>query len=233
LGPTPTTTIPDSSSKKKKEVCFQAPSPRPSPFIRKRKSSFQLIFSPYRKTYTGEYEGFFIDVPNEILELIFFFFDSDRDLLSVGCVSKRWNFYANSTSLWQSLYLLHWDTPDIHLKSSKNWKHLFMKKNSEFLMSQISLNRSYGYARRKNVVRTDHLITDLPRETWRPEKRSLNHNDHGHQKKSLINRKKKKRQEIKDEIIEDFLEERKQFFDSFCATSLATTPMKHELVGRR
>jgi len=40
--------------------------------------------------------------------------------------------------------------------------------------------------------------------------------------------KKKKRQEIKDEIIEDFLEERKQFFDSFCATSLATTPMKHE-----
>jgi len=172
------------------------------------------------------------------------FFDSDRDLLSVGCVSKRWNFHANSTSLWQALYLLHWDTPDIPLKSSKTWKHLFMKKNTEFLMSQISLNRSYGYSRRKNVVRTEHLITDLPRETWRPEKKSFNHNNNhhgGHQKKSLNDKKKslkdrkkkKRRQEIKDEIIEDFLEERKQFFDSFCTTSLATTPMKHELPGRR
>jgi len=50
---------------------------------------------------------------------------------------------------------------------------------------------------------------------------------------SKIEKKKKRRQEIKDEIIEDFLEERKQFFDSFCTTSLATTPMKHELPGRR
>jgi len=67
-------TIRGMSSKKKKEVCFQSLSPRPSPFIRKRKSSFQLIFSPFRKTFTSEYEGLFADVPNEILEHLFSFF---------------------------------------------------------------------------------------------------------------------------------------------------------------
>jgi len=165
---------PNSSTKKRQEVSFQlALSPRPSPFIRNRNYSFQqIIFSPLtRKIFTSEYEGTFAGVPNEILQLIFTFFDSDRDLLSVGCVSKRWNFQSSSSNLWQALYILHWEIPDRPLKSNQSWKSLFIKRNNEFLMSQISLDRSYGYSRKK-ILRTDHLLTpDLPKETWRPEKK--------------------------------------------------------------
>jgi hypothetical protein len=191
-----------------------------SPVQMKRKYSFSLVFSPYRQfTYSGEHEGYFSDVPNEILLVIFSYFQSARDLLSVACVTKRWNFHSNNSDLWQSLYKLHWEKPNISLNTI-SWKNLFMKKNLEFLLSQISLDRSY--ARSKKPI-TANIITEVPRAKWRkPEKKKIK-NDH-----SKKHERKRKRQGFQDEAIQDFLEERKQFFDSFCTTCLATTPMKND-----
>jgi len=181
--------------------------------------------------YSGEHEGAFSDVPNEILEEIFSCFHSGRDLLSTACVTKRWNIVADRNSLWQALYLFHWEKPLIPLKPFQNWKNLFMKHKSEILLSQISKDRE-SYARRKkgrptnlNIdIRKSNDRVEVPRATWRPEK-NITDNDTGHAKKQN-DRKRKRNNAIKDDQLDDLLEERKQFFNSIYTTSLATTPMK-------
>jgi len=131
---------------------------------------------------------------------------------------------ANNSSLWRSLYLFHWDEPFITLKSKQSWKALFLKKNKEFVLSQIVQDKSY--ARKKNV-RSANLITELPKQNiWLPEKKITDKKlTKENQTKKQADRKKK-RQQYQEEIVENFLAERKQFFNSFYMTSLATTPMK-------
>jgi len=84
-----------------------------------------------------------------------------------------------------------------------------------------------SFARKKKVQRTANLLTDLPKETWRPEKKIIDKKSSTQEQNNKKPADRKRKRQVKeDSVVEDFLEERKQFFHSFCTTNLATTPVK-------
>jgi len=164
-------------------------------------------------------------LPNDIILIIFHYISDCNDLLAAASVSRRWSILASESSLWKSLYEFYFG-PENELSSiHRSWKFNFQERRKE-LLSQSGSIRSY--TRKKKPHNTAISSISHNNELTLP----LSYKYSPTQKNNRVNTTTTTIQcQPKHNVQEDarllaFLEEKKNFFDSFGSVSLLTTPCK-------
>lgn len=158
-------------------------------------------------------------LPNEIITVIFNYLNDYKDLLSVSCVSQRYNVLGCDGNLWKSMYEYYYgDRYEIE-KTMRSWKFNFLERRRELLTQ--SDHKSYTRKKKRQVPNFNDDIVSVPdRMTPNPPSRE---NDAS----SLIQITPSSCWDDPEPHVIDFLLQKKQFFDSLESVCLVTvTPCK-------
>eukprot|EP01124_Arcella_intermedia_P021676 TRINITY_DN3080_c0_g1_i2.p1 TRINITY_DN3080_c0_g1~~TRINITY_DN3080_c0_g1_i2.p1 ORF type:complete len:588 (-),score=171.99 TRINITY_DN3080_c0_g1_i2:285-1997(-) len=203
----------------------------------------ELCFSPFqysKQTQTPQYKllsafahsdrstsQYFGTCPPEIITTILSFLESSVDLCSVACISKQWLYLSSSSAIWQPLYILNFSLPAVSpstpLTSKTNWKAMFLKRRKEIVVKKV---KAYGKKTRLTTNFEFGLSESVTYPSALPEESCSAFKIPT--KKARKPRKKQtkadERSQNEDPQLIQFLQKKKQFYDSFDNVSLLTTP---------